>query len=87
MQAKEYLDDPKELSDLVDPELPYFRDDDLQVICEMAQQCLQSDPVKRPSMQLVYMVLENGIDLSPGVELKESPLAWAELAISSEENK
>ncbi|KAG9441177.1 hypothetical protein H6P81_017031 [Aristolochia fimbriata] len=81
--AREYLDLPEVISYLVDPELTYFRYDDLRVICEVVSLCIQPDPTKRPSMESVCSSLENGIDISPAADLKESPLAWAELAIQS----
>ncbi|XP_058075943.1 probable LRR receptor-like serine/threonine-protein kinase At1g63430 isoform X2 [Magnolia sinica] len=77
--AKEYLELPEVISYLVDPELRYFRYDDLKVICEVANLCFQSDHPERPSMQSLTTMLENGIE----TDLKESPLAWAELALSS----
>ncbi|XP_077223807.1 putative LRR receptor-like serine/threonine-protein kinase At1g63430 isoform X2 [Tasmannia lanceolata] len=81
--AKEYLELPEMLSYLVDPELKYFKYDDLRVICEVVNNCFQLDLSKRPSMESLGSMLEKGIDTSTAVDLKESPLAWAELVISS----
>ncbi|XP_068640574.1 probable LRR receptor-like serine/threonine-protein kinase At1g63430 [Aristolochia californica] len=81
--AREYLDLPEMISYLVDPELTYFRYDDLRVICEVISLSVQPDPTKRPSMESICSSLENGVDISPAADLKESPLAWAELAIQS----
>ncbi|KAL5994432.1 hypothetical protein ACLOJK_024482 [Asimina triloba] len=77
--AREYLELPEVVSYLVDPELKYFRYEDLRVICEVAILCLQSTPSERPSMQVLCTMLEKGIE----TDLKDSPLAWAELALSS----
>lgn len=63
--------------------LTNFRTEDLEVICSAVTLCLEPDPSKRPSMQIIAGVLENGIDLSVAAQLKQSPLAWAELALSS----
>ncbi|KAF6135272.1 hypothetical protein GIB67_021634 [Kingdonia uniflora] len=81
--ASQYLENPEVMSYLVDPELKHFRHDELKVICEVVKLCTQSDPTIRPSMQLLCPMLESKIDISINASLKKSPLAWAELAISS----
>lgn len=81
--AKEYLDLPEVISYLVDPELRYFKYNDLRVICEVVNLCVQSDPSERPSMHVLCSILESGVDISTATDLKDSPLAWAELALSS----
>ncbi|KAG8066767.1 hypothetical protein GUJ93_ZPchr0004g39514 [Zizania palustris] len=80
--AIKYLQQPEEIGKLVDPELTNVRTDDLAVICSVVSRCIDPDPSKRPSMQIITGVLENGIDLSAAAILKESSLAWAELALS-----
>ncbi|MCL7046241.1 hypothetical protein MKW94_029275 [Papaver nudicaule] len=81
--AKEYLELPEVMSYLADPELRHFKYDDLKVICEVVNLCIQSEPSKRPSMQLLCPMLENLIEASITSDLSDSSLAWAELAISS----
>ncbi|XP_044483949.1 probable LRR receptor-like serine/threonine-protein kinase At1g63430 isoform X2 [Mangifera indica] len=81
--AKEYLELPEVMSYVVDPELKHFSYEDLKVICEVVNMCLNSDAGKRPSMQELSSILESRIDTSISVELKASSLAWAELALSS----
>ncbi|XP_042504076.1 probable LRR receptor-like serine/threonine-protein kinase At1g63430 isoform X2 [Macadamia integrifolia] len=81
--AKEYVDMPEIMSYLVDPELRHFRYDDLKVICEVVSLCIQSDSAKRPSMKELCPMLDSRIDVSVSADLKECPLAWAELALSS----
>uniref|UniRef100_A0A1D1Z8C6 Putative LRR receptor-like serine/threonine-protein kinase At1g63430 n=2 Tax=Anthurium amnicola TaxID=1678845 RepID=A0A1D1Z8C6_9ARAE len=81
--ARDLLDRTDMMCHLVDPELRYFKHDDLRVICNVVSLCIQSEPSKRPSMQVLCTMLENGIDTSATADLKESPLAWAELALSS----
>lgn len=83
MQAREYLDLPEVMSYVVDPELKYFRYEDLKVICEVVSLCVHPEPAKRPSMQELCTILETKIDTSVTSELKASSLAWAELALSS----
>ncbi|KAL0913724.1 hypothetical protein M5K25_017206 [Dendrobium thyrsiflorum] len=81
--AAEYLQNPDEIGKLVDPELKDVKVDDLAVICSVVSLCIDPDPSRRPSMQIIAAVLENGIDISPAAILKDSPLAWADLALAS----
>nr|CAB3486226.1 unnamed protein product [Digitaria exilis] len=80
--ATKYLQQPEEIGKLVDPELSNVRTEDLAVLCSVVSRCIDPDPSKRPSMQIITGVLENGIDLSAAAILKESSLAWAELALA-----
>ncbi|XP_047063446.1 probable LRR receptor-like serine/threonine-protein kinase At1g63430 [Lolium rigidum] len=80
--AIKYLQQPEEIGKLVDPELSNVRTEDLAVICSVVSRCIDPDPSKRPSMQIIAGALETGIDLSAAGILKESSLAWAELALS-----
>lgn len=80
--ATKYLQQPEEIGKLVDPELTNVRTEDLAVICSVVSRCVDPDPSKRPSMQIIAGALETGIDLSAAGILKESSLAWAELALS-----
>lgn len=82
-QAKDYLEMPEVMSYLVDPELKHFRYEDLKVISEVINLCINPDPTRRPGIQQLCNILENGIDTSIASELKASSLAWAELALSS----
>lgn len=82
MQASKYLQQAEEIGKLVDPELGSVRSEDLTVLCSVVSRCIDPDPSKRPSMQIITGVLENGIDLSAAAILKESSLAWAELALA-----
>lgn len=81
--AAEYLQNPDEIGKLVDPELKDVKADDLAVICSVVSLCIDPDPSKRPSMQIIAAVLENGIDVSATAILKGSPLAWADLVLAS----
>ncbi|XP_020598554.1 probable LRR receptor-like serine/threonine-protein kinase At1g63430 [Phalaenopsis equestris] len=80
--AMEYLPHPDKLSMLVDPELKNVKTDDLSVICSVISLCIDHEPSKRPSMQILCEMLENGIDISVCAILCETSLAWAELALS-----
>ncbi|XP_008813822.1 probable LRR receptor-like serine/threonine-protein kinase At1g63430 [Phoenix dactylifera] len=81
--AREYLENPEERGKLVDPDLKNVKPDDLSIICSVVNLCLEREPFKRPSMQIITAMLEDGIDTSATALLKESPLVWAELALSS----
>ncbi|CDP09761.1 unnamed protein product [Coffea canephora] len=81
--AKEYLEMPEVMSYVVDPELKHFRYEDLKVICDVVNICIQSSSNSRTSMQDLCAMLESGIDTSVSAEMRASSLAWAELALSS----
>ncbi|XP_059661763.1 probable LRR receptor-like serine/threonine-protein kinase At1g63430 [Cornus florida] len=81
--AKDFLELPEVISYVVDPELKYFRYEDLKVICEVVTLCFHQNSNNRSSMQELCTMLENGIDTDVSAELKASSLAWAELALSS----
>lgn len=83
VQAKDYLELPEVMPYVVDPELKHFGYDDLKVICEVVNLCIDPDPAKRPQMDVLCNMLESQIDTLISVELKASSLAWAELALSS----
>ncbi|KAL8543721.1 hypothetical protein ACS0TY_004327 [Phlomoides rotata] len=81
--AKEFLRAPDVMSCVVDPELKHFRDEDLKVICEVANLCIHPSTSTRTPMRDLCAMLETGIDTSISAEMKASSLAWAELALSS----
>lgn len=83
LQAKDYLEMPDEMLCVVDPEMKFFRYEDLKVICEVITLCVNPDTTVRPSMRELCSMLESRIDTSVSVELKSSSLAWAELALLS----
>ena len=68
---------------LVDPELKNVKTEDLYVICDVVSLCIDPEPSKRPSMQIICAMLEDGIDISVTAVLNQSSMAWAELAFAS----
>ncbi|XP_073002252.1 probable LRR receptor-like serine/threonine-protein kinase At1g63430 [Typha latifolia] len=80
--ALKYLEHPQEIGKIVDPELKNVGPETLSIICSAVSLCIEPEPTKRPSMHIITAILE-GMDTSVGAILKDSPLAWAELAISS----
>ncbi|KAK6133533.1 hypothetical protein DH2020_032662 [Rehmannia glutinosa] len=81
-----YLNDKKTVSNLIDPTLKTFKDNELVVVCEVIEGCLQQDARRRPSMIEVIQKLRQTIDISPeSATPRLSPLWWAELEILSAE--
>uniref|UniRef100_A0ACD5VJL9 Uncharacterized protein n=2 Tax=Avena sativa TaxID=4498 RepID=A0ACD5VJL9_AVESA len=84
--AMECIKDDRSISCLLDPTLKTHKENDLEVICELIQDCIQSDPKKRPSMREVVTKLREVIAISPEAATPRlSPLWWAELEILSVE--
>ncbi|XP_073058595.1 protein MALE DISCOVERER 2-like [Primulina eburnea] len=84
--AAQYLNDKKTISYLIDPTLKAFKDEELDVVCEVIQSCIQQDSRKRPCMKELIQKLRQAIDVSPEAATPRlSPLWWAELEILSAE--
>ncbi|KAI3466743.1 hypothetical protein Pfo_023406 [Paulownia fortunei] len=84
--AAEYFNDKKTISCLIDPTLKSFKDNELDVVCEVIHSCVQQDVRRRPSMKEVIQKLRQAIDISPDAATPRlSPLWWAELEILSAE--
>ncbi|KAF2303220.1 hypothetical protein GH714_014754 [Hevea brasiliensis] len=49
--AAEYLNDKRSISYLIDPTLMSFKKNELDLICEIIQECIQLDPRQRPTMK------------------------------------
>ncbi|WOG90255.1 hypothetical protein DCAR_0209498 [Daucus carota subsp. sativus] len=81
--ASEFLELPEGMSNIVDPQLKHFRQEDLTAICEVVSLCIKQAPMNRVSTRELCTILESRIDTSVSSELKASSLAWAELALSS----
>jgi hypothetical protein len=74
------------MSSLLDPTLKVDKENHLEIICELIQACIQSDPKKRPSMTEVTTRLREVIGITPEAATPRlSPLWWAELEILSVE--
>lgn len=71
---------------MVDPTLKTFENDQLDIICEVIQDCIQQDARKRPTIKEIVSKLRQVINVSPEAAVpRQSPLWWAELEISSAE--
>ncbi|VVB08092.1 unnamed protein product [Arabis nemorensis] len=83
--ASKYLDNDN-LGDMIDPTLKTFKDEDLEVICDVARHCLRIDQSQRPTMKDVVEQLKQVINISQEQATPRlSPLWWAELEILSSE--
>ncbi|KAF3971451.1 hypothetical protein ACB098_05G104100 [Castanea mollissima] len=84
--AAEYLNDKRSISYLIDPTLKSFKNNELDVICEVIQECIRPDPRQRLTMRDVVSKLREVIAISPDQATPRlSPLWWAELEILSVE--
>ncbi|WVZ69307.1 hypothetical protein U9M48_018113 [Paspalum notatum var. saurae] len=84
--ALECIRDNRNMSYLLDPNLKDHKEKDLEIICELVQDCIQSDPKKRPTMREVTTRLREVLSISPEAATPRlSPLWWAELEILSVE--
>ncbi|KAG8055883.1 hypothetical protein GUJ93_ZPchr0001g31678 [Zizania palustris] len=84
--ALECIKDGRHISCLFDPTLKAHKENELDIICELIQDCIQSDPKKRPSMREITTRLREVLAISPEAATPRlSPLWWAELEILSAE--
>lgn len=74
------------VSSLVDPTLKSFKNNELMVICEVIEECLQKNTMRRPTISEAIAKLRETIDISPDAAVPRlSPLWWAELELLSSE--
>ncbi|XP_057466025.1 protein MALE DISCOVERER 2-like isoform X1 [Actinidia eriantha] len=84
--ADQYLNDKRSIRYLIDPTLKNFKNNELDVICEVIQDCIQPDARKRPTMKEITSKLREVIAITPDAATPRlSPLWWAELEILSVE--
>ncbi|XWS19711.1 hypothetical protein CRYUN_Cryun31cG0039500 [Craigia yunnanensis] len=84
--AFQYLNDKRSISYMIDPTLKSFKNDELDGICEIIQECIQTDPRQRPTMKDITSKLRQVINIPPEQATPRlSPLWWAELEILSVE--
>ncbi|XP_043703104.1 protein MALE DISCOVERER 2-like [Telopea speciosissima] len=84
--AAEYLNDKRSISYMIDPTLKCFKTNELDVICEVIQECIHQNPRQRPTMREITSKLKEVIAISPDAATPRlSPLWWAELEILSVE--
>ncbi|KAK9077087.1 hypothetical protein SSX86_005423 [Deinandra increscens subsp. villosa] len=84
--AAQYLNDKSDTSCMIDPTLEFFKQHELDFICEVIKECIVQDALKRPTMKEVVTTLKEVIKISPEQAIPRlSPLWWAELEILSGE--
>ncbi|KAF2309541.1 hypothetical protein GH714_003755 [Hevea brasiliensis] len=84
--AAEYLNDKRSISYMIDPSLKSFKNNELDIICEIIHECIQPNPSQRPTMRDISSKLRGVIAISPDQATPRlSPLWWAELEILSVE--
>ncbi|KAI7746994.1 hypothetical protein M8C21_016302 [Ambrosia artemisiifolia] len=84
--AEQYLNDKGNTNDMIDPTLEFFAQHELDIICEVIEECIQQDALKRPTMKEVVTKLKEVLKISPDQAMPRlSPLWWAELEILSGE--
>lgn len=85
-QAVDYLNDKRSISYMIDPTLKSFKNNELDAICEVIQECIHPDTKQRPTMKEVNAKLREVLSISPEAATPRlSPLWWAELEILSVE--
>ncbi|KAI9086124.1 hypothetical protein K1719_031845 [Acacia pycnantha] len=84
--AADYIKNNRSVNGMIDSILQSYEKDELDVICEVIQDCIQANPILRPSMKDIVSRLRGVINISPeGAAPNLSPLWWAELEILSVE--
>ncbi|XP_068660473.1 protein MALE DISCOVERER 2-like [Aristolochia californica] len=84
--AIENLKDKRNTSYMIDPTLKAFKKNELDVICEVIQECIHHDPRHRPTMREMTLKLREVLGISAEAATPRlSPLWWAELEILSVE--
>ncbi|XP_043723853.1 protein MALE DISCOVERER 2-like [Telopea speciosissima] len=84
--ASIYLRGDQPYTDMVDPMLKSFEEDELEKLCAVIASCIHPDPKQRPTMREVATQLREITALGPdGAIPKLTPLWWAELEILSTE--
>ncbi|KAJ3694153.1 hypothetical protein LUZ60_009633 [Juncus effusus] len=84
--ASEYLNDEWNRKRLLDPTVKDLLEGQLEIICEVIRECVQSDSNNRPTMREITQKLRSALDVSPDAASPGlSPLWWAALEILSAE--
>ncbi|KAK8938005.1 putative LRR receptor-like serine/threonine-protein kinase [Platanthera guangdongensis] len=84
--AVEHLKDRKSIKSLIDPSLKSIKDNELEIVCEVAKACVHEDRSRRPTMKQVAVSLREVFGIPPeSASPRLSPLWWAELEILSVE--
>ena len=84
--ASNYLKMDQPSSEMVDPTLKSFQEEELEKLFQVIKDCAHPDPNQRPTMREVTARMKDITTMGPdGATPKLSPLWWAELEIMSSE--
>ncbi|XP_071736141.1 protein MALE DISCOVERER 2-like [Rutidosis leptorrhynchoides] len=84
--AEQFLKDKQNTSHMIDPMLKSFEQHELEVVCEVIEECIQEDSRQRPTMNEVISKLTHVLGISQEhANPRRSPLWWAELELVSED--
>ncbi|XP_023737099.1 protein MALE DISCOVERER 2 [Lactuca sativa] len=84
--VEEFLKDNKNISHMIDPTLKSFKQKELDVVCEVIQECIEKDGSEKPTINKIIRKLRDESGISPEQAIPRlSPLWWAELEILSED--
>ncbi|CAI9107032.1 OLC1v1006299C2 [Oldenlandia corymbosa var. corymbosa] len=82
--ARDYSRKGRPFRDIVDPTFHSFRNEEVEKLFKLVQDCLHPDSEERPSMKEVVARLKEITTIEPdGATPKTSPLWWAEVEIMS----
>ncbi|XP_024989115.1 protein MALE DISCOVERER 1-like [Cynara cardunculus var. scolymus] len=85
--AKDFLTNKQNINHIIDPRLKSFKQNELEVVCKIIQDCIQKDASKRPTINEIVPKLREVLMISPEQATPRlSPLWWAELELLSEES-
>ncbi|XP_076920003.1 protein MALE DISCOVERER 2-like [Bidens hawaiensis] len=82
--AEQFLKKKENISHIIDPTLKSFKQDELEIVCEVIQECIKKDGSQRPSLNEIIPKLREVLRVSPEQAIPRlSPLWWAELELLS----
>ncbi|KAI7737397.1 hypothetical protein M8C21_006720, partial [Ambrosia artemisiifolia] len=82
--AEQFLEEKENISHIIDPDLKSFELNELEIVCEVIQECIKKDGSQRPSINEIIPKLREVLKVSPQQATPRlSPLWWAELELLS----
>ncbi|KAK9051643.1 hypothetical protein SSX86_028271 [Deinandra increscens subsp. villosa] len=82
--AEQFLKEKENISHIIDPTLKSFKQNELEIVCEVIEECIKKDGSQRPSINEIISKLREVLRVSPQQATPRlSPLWWAELELLS----
>ncbi|KAI7736199.1 hypothetical protein M8C21_007980, partial [Ambrosia artemisiifolia] len=82
--AEQFLEEKENIRHIIDPDLKSFELNELEIVCEVIQECIKKDGSQRPSINEIIPKLREVLKVSPQQATPRlSPLWWAELELLS----